>query len=71
LERLIGKAELTSIGVGLGAGGAMLVSRKQGPRLHLLVTPVRRFPVETDRSVKTIVFINDPAHKIRTPPAGS
>jgi DNA-binding CsgD family transcriptional regulator len=67
LESLIRRAELTSIGEGLGAGGAIRISRRQGPPLQLLVTPSRRFPLEANRDVRTLVFINDPAHKVRTP----
>jgi DNA-binding CsgD family transcriptional regulator len=65
LEKLIAEAIATSTGEGLSPAGAVLISRKKGVSLQVLVTPVRNVLFDTIRSVCAIAFINDPAQRIR------
>ena len=61
----------TSMGVGLGAGGAVAISRRAGPALNVLTTPVRNITFDSAIPVYAIAFVNDPSEKVRPVSANS
>lgn len=65
LEQLVAEATATSAGAGLRPAGALTVSRRNRPPLQLLVSPVRGFDVDEAHPVRAIVFITDPAQRVR------
>ena len=65
LQILIAQAIATSTGKGFSSAGGLLISRRSGVSLQVLVTPVRNVLFDTTRSVCAIAFINDPAQQIR------
>ena len=67
LEHLVSDAHATSNGRGLGAGGALKVSRRLRPALHVLISPVRNIALDSAMPVHAVVFISDPAQKLRPP----
>jgi DNA-binding CsgD family transcriptional regulator/PAS domain-containing protein len=60
LEKLVREATSTSVGRGLSAGGALLISRRQGPPLQLLISPVRDLPLALTANFYAAVFVSDP-----------
>ncbi|MFI5102940.1 MAG: helix-turn-helix transcriptional regulator, partial [Terriglobales bacterium] len=64
-DQLVGQATATSAGTGLRPAGALTVSRRDRPPLHLLVSPVRGFDVDDDHPVGAIVFVSDSAQRVR------
>ncbi len=65
LQQLIAEAAANSEGGGFGPGGALTVSREGRPPLQLLLSPVRGSNVDDAHPVHAVVFISDPAQKIR------
>ena len=65
LDLLIRQATATSIGTGLHAGGAILISRRSFPPLHLLVVPTRNLELDLATSAAAVVFIVDPSRRLR------
>jgi DNA-binding CsgD family transcriptional regulator len=65
LDLLIRQATATSIGIGLHAGGAILISRRSLSPLHLLVVPTRNLELDLSTSAAAVVFIVDPARRLR------
>ena len=65
LELLIRQATTTSIGNGLYSGGAILVSRRSLPPLHLLVVPLRDLQLGLSTSAAAVVFVVDPSRRLR------
>jgi DNA-binding CsgD family transcriptional regulator len=65
LQNLMTEALATSMGKGLSPAGAVLISRKKGASLQVMVTPVRNVVFETTRSVCAIALINDPEGRVR------
>ncbi|HEV3253639.1 MAG TPA: helix-turn-helix transcriptional regulator [Candidatus Acidoferrales bacterium] len=65
LERLVSEAIATSRGNGLGAAGAMTISRRDLPPLQVLVSPVKGFDIGSANCVRAIVFVSDPAQRVR------
>jgi len=65
LQQLIAEATATSAGTGLRPAGALTVSRRDRPPLHLLVSPVRGFDLDEKHPVHAIVFVTDPAQRAR------
>ena len=63
LQQFIAKA--TSAVAGLRPAGALTISRRSRPALHLLVSPVRGFDVDDAHPVRAIVFVSDPAQRVR------
>jgi DNA-binding CsgD family transcriptional regulator len=68
LERLVADASATSAGNGLNAAGVLSVSRRDRPPLQVLVSPVRGFDADEARPVRAIVFVSDPARRVRPAP---
>jgi DNA-binding CsgD family transcriptional regulator/PAS domain-containing protein len=68
LEKLIAEAAGTSLGKGLEPAGAVSVSRKLGPPLHVLLTPVRNLKAEGLIPVCAVAFIHDPSQQARPVP---
>jgi len=64
-DQLVGEATATSAGTGLRPAGALTVSRRDRPPLHLLVSPVGGFDVDDDHPVGAIVFVSDSAQRVR------
>jgi len=65
LEALIAGAVCAGEGIGLQAGGAVIVSRQNLPPLHLLVSPVRGFDLDESHPVRAIIFVSDPTQRLR------
>jgi DNA-binding CsgD family transcriptional regulator len=65
LDRLIREAVSTAEGYGLGAGGGLLVSRRKGAPLQVLISPVPSLQFDVSQPLRAIVFINDPERKAR------
>lgn len=65
LELLIRQATTTSIGNGLHSGGAILISRRSLPPLHLLVVPLRSLELGLSTSPAAVVFIVDSSRRLR------
>jgi len=65
LDELISEAIATSHGKGLDAAGSMRISRRDLPPLHVVVSPVRGTDFGPRRQVCAVVFINDPAQRVR------
>jgi DNA-binding CsgD family transcriptional regulator len=65
LWRLIRQAIATSASTGFGPGGATSISRRAGPSLQVLVTPVRNLPLDLEKRVAAVVFVSDPLMKTR------
>jgi DNA-binding CsgD family transcriptional regulator/PAS domain-containing protein len=61
LEVLIRSATSISASRCLSPGGWLRISRSHAPSLQLQISPVRRFPLNLNTAVRTIVFITDPA----------
>jgi DNA-binding CsgD family transcriptional regulator len=49
-------------------GGVMEVARREKPALHLTVSPARGLDLEKTTIVRAIVFVTDPAEKVRPLP---
>jgi DNA-binding CsgD family transcriptional regulator len=69
LEHLVSQARATSKGMGLGPGGAIRISRRLRPALHVLISPVRNIALDPATPVHAIVFVSDPSQKVRPPAA--
>lgn len=67
LERLVSQAQATSKGSGLGPGGAIKISRRQGRALHVLISPVRNIALDSATPVHAVVFVSDPSQQVRPP----
>ncbi len=67
LEHLVSDAQATSNGTGLGAGGALKVSRRLRPALHVLISPVRNIALDSATPVHAVVFVADPSQRVRPP----
>jgi DNA-binding CsgD family transcriptional regulator/PAS domain-containing protein len=67
LETLITQAQSTSMGTGFSPGGAIKISRRVGPALQVVITPVRNMAFDSATPVYAIAFITDPSQKIRPP----
>jgi DNA-binding CsgD family transcriptional regulator len=65
LHALIASAVSTGEGTGLQAGGAVMVSRQNLPPLHVLVSPARGFDLDENHPVRAILFVKDPAQRLR------
>lgn len=65
LDLLIRRATATSIGNGLHSGGAIFISRRSLPSLHLLVVPLRNLQLGLSRSAAAVVFVVDPSRRLR------
>jgi len=65
LENLITQARATAAGKGLSPAGAMVVSRRALPPLHVLVTPARNIDFDARDPVLAIAFVTDPSQRIR------
>jgi DNA-binding CsgD family transcriptional regulator len=49
-------------------GGVMDISRRNKPALHLMVSPARGLDMARNGVVRAIVFVTDPAEKVRPLP---
>jgi DNA-binding CsgD family transcriptional regulator/PAS domain-containing protein len=67
LEHLISQARATSTGTGLGPGGAIKISRRLRPALHILISPVRNLALDSATPVHAVIFVSDPSQKVRPP----
>jgi DNA-binding CsgD family transcriptional regulator/GAF domain-containing protein len=67
LQHLVSQAQATSTGTGLGPGGAIKISRRLRPALHVLISPVRNLALDSATPVHAVVFISDPSEKMRPP----
>jgi DNA-binding CsgD family transcriptional regulator len=65
LELLIRQATAISVGGGLHPGGAILISRRYLPPLHLLVVPLRNLQLGLSISASAVVFVVDPSRRLR------
>ena len=65
LDLLIRQATATSIGNGLHPGGAIFISRRSLPPLHLLVVPLRNLQLDLSTSAAVVVFVVDPSRRLR------
>ena len=65
LDLLIRQAIATSAGNGLHPGGAILISRKSLPSLHVLVVPTRNLDLALPASAAAVVFVVDPSRRLR------
>lgn len=65
LDLLIRRATATSTGNGRHSGGAILISRRSLPPLHLLVVPLRNLQLGLSTSATAIVFVVDPSRRLR------
>jgi DNA-binding CsgD family transcriptional regulator len=65
LRRLISQAYETAIGGGVGSGGAVTISRRMKPPLHVLITPARNLNFDPAVTVRALAFITDPRQKVR------
>ena len=65
LEQLIAKATATSEDEGLRPAGFLTISSRHRSPLLLLVSPVRGLDVDDAHPVRAIVFLTDPAQRIR------
>lgn len=65
LQYLVAQAQATSMGTGLGPGGAIKISRRKGRPLHLLITPVRNISLDSATPVYAIAFITGPSQRVR------
>ena len=65
LALLIRQATATSIGNGLHPGGAIFISRRSLPPLHLLVIPLRNLQLGLSTSAAAVVFVVDPSRRLR------
>jgi DNA-binding CsgD family transcriptional regulator len=65
LEKTIRQAASTSNGNSLSAGGTVLVSRREGPPLQILVSPIRNSSMGESESVAAVAFISDPLRRQR------
>jgi DNA-binding CsgD family transcriptional regulator/PAS domain-containing protein len=68
LESLISQASATSMGTGLGPAGGMTISRRLRPPLQVLITPVRKMDLDANCRVSAMVFVADPAQRVRPAP---
>ena len=66
--KLIHDAMRTAEGDGFASGGALSISRRQRPPLHVLISPVRGVDAEARHPIRALLFISDPTARIR--PAG-
>jgi DNA-binding CsgD family transcriptional regulator/PAS domain-containing protein len=66
LQQLVAEATTTSAVAGLRPAGVLTVSRQNRPLLQLLISPVRGFDVGEAHPVRAIVFVTDPARRVRT-----
>src|SRR6185437_4885241 len=65
LEKLIRETAATSNGLGLAPGGCLSVSRKAGPDLQVLITPLP-LRINAAGGAAVVVFVIDPADRIPT-----
>ena len=65
LQQLIARATATSAGAGLEPAGFLTISRRNGSPLQLMVSPVRGFDAYQTHPVRAIVFVSDPAPRVR------
>lgn len=68
LQRLVGTSCAMPADPARGCGGVMGVTRRNKPPLHLTVSPARGLDMERNSVVRAIVFVNDPAEKVRPLP---
>ncbi len=69
LEHLVSQAQATSRGTGFGPGGAIKISRRLRPALHVLISPVQNIALDSLTPVHAVVFVSDPSQKVRPPAA--
>jgi DNA-binding CsgD family transcriptional regulator/PAS domain-containing protein len=65
LQQFVAEATATTAGAELRPIGALTVSCRGRPPLQLLVSPVHGFDVNDAHPVRAIVFVSDPAQKVR------
>lgn len=65
LQKLIGEALRTADNSGQEAGGAISISRYDLLALQVMVSPIRGMNLEELAPVKVVVFVHDPAQRIR------
>ena len=65
LGKLIYDAVTTSHSNGLNSAGAINISRREKPPVHVLVSPVRGIDVGERHPIRAILFINDPTQRVR------
>jgi DNA-binding CsgD family transcriptional regulator len=64
LGQLIARATAAPAGAGPESAGFLTLSRKKGPPLQLVVSPVRGFHTNETHPARAIVFIGDAAPKV-------
>jgi DNA-binding CsgD family transcriptional regulator/PAS domain-containing protein len=65
LQKVVADAVATGAGKGVGPGGTVKISRRTGPALHVLITPVRNLPIDQMQSVAAIAFVADSTQRVR------
>jgi len=65
LQQLVAEATATTASAELRPIGALTVSCRGRPPLQLLVSPVHGFDLDDAHPVRAIVFVSDPAQKVR------
>jgi DNA-binding CsgD family transcriptional regulator/PAS domain-containing protein len=65
LETLVAEAVSTSAGKGSGPAGGLLVSRKNGLPLQVLIAPVRNLVFDGVAPVCAVAFVSDPSQRVR------
>jgi DNA-binding CsgD family transcriptional regulator len=67
LQAIIVSAARTGSGKGLGAGGTISISRKEGRPLSVTVAPLREFDPTLSKRPAAVLFISDPDRNIAVP----
>jgi DNA-binding CsgD family transcriptional regulator len=65
LTRTIVQAASTSKGNGISAGGTILVSRRNRPPLHVLISPIHQSALQSSEKIAAVAFVNDPLRRQR------
>ena len=68
LHRLVGTSCSMAVDPARSCGGVMDVTRRQKPALHLMISPARGLDLDKDCVVRAIVFVTDPAERVRPLP---
>lgn len=69
LTAMVESALSVSTGVGMSAGGGILISRRTRPPLQVVISPIRNTKVQSFQKTAAIAFINDPLRRNRPPEA--
>ena len=67
LQAMIGASLQTGIGLGLGSGGTISISREKGRPLSVTVAPLREFSPTLSKRPAAVLFISDPDRSLELP----